>query len=158
MFASVNMALPKPSGGTGGPTTNVAVPVGVSVLSSHLIQPFMLAGETLIADVPALMPITLDRNMKAAVATSHGHPSGNFHGGKNDVLGGGSWFAIGSPGQNPDGRKGAKDGLGGYGGNFGWNNTPMRRGNSKSAGRKMASAMIAKIPLPLSRHIGATFR
>jgi len=29
---------------------------------------------------------------------------------------------------------------------------------SKSPGRKMASAMFAKIPLPLSRHIGATFR
>lgn len=57
-----------------------------------------------------------------------------------------------------EGIKSAQDGLGGYGGNFGWNNTPMRRGNSKSAGRKMASAMIAKIPLPLSRHIAATFR
>lgn len=33
-----------------------------------------------------------------------------------------------------------------------------RKHGSKSKGRKMASAMIAKIPLPLSRHIGATFR
>ena len=33
-----------------------------------------------------------------------------------------------------------------------------RRHGSKSKGRKMASAMIAKIPLPLSRHIAATFR
>ena len=56
-----------------------------------------------------------------------------------------------------EGQKSVQDGLGGYGGNFGWNNTPMRRGNSKSSGRKMASAMIAKIPLPLSRHIAATF-
>jgi hypothetical protein len=32
-----------------------------------------------------------------------------------------------------------------------------RRHGSKSKGRKMASAMIAKIPLPLSRHIAATF-
>ena len=30
--------------------------------------------------------------------------------------------------------------------------------SSKSPQRKMAAAMIAKIPLPLSRHIGATFR
>jgi hypothetical protein len=30
--------------------------------------------------------------------------------------------------------------------------------HSKSKGRKMASAMIAKIPLPLSRYIAATFR
>ncbi len=97
---------------------------------------------------------------------------------------GGSWFAIAhnttsGKGRNPDGRKvpgfrfdgsgktfqsasvnglkAAQDGLGGYGGNFGWNNTPMRRGNSKSAGRKMVSAMIAKIPEPLARHIAATF-
>ena len=34
----------------------------------------------------------------------------------------------------------------------------QRRHGSKSSRRKMASAMIAKIPLPLSRHIGATFR
>ena len=33
-----------------------------------------------------------------------------------------------------------------------------RRHGSKSAGRKMASAMIAKIPLPLSRYLAATFR
>lgn len=57
-----------------------------------------------------------------------------------------------------NGLKSAQDGLGGYGGNFGWNNTPMRRGNSKSAGRKFASAMIAKIPTPLSRHIAASYR
>jgi len=49
--------------------------------------------------------------------------------------------------------KSVQDGLGGYGGSFGWNNTPMRRGNSKSSGRKQASAIIAKIPYPLSRHI-----
>jgi hypothetical protein len=34
----------------------------------------------------------------------------------------------------------------------------QRAHGSKSKGRKAASAMIAKIPLPLSRHIGATFR
>ncbi len=56
-----------------------------------------------------------------------------------------------------DGRKIARDGLGGYGGDFGWDDSPMRRGNSHSASRKAASAMIAKIPLPLSRHIAATF-
>lgn len=33
-----------------------------------------------------------------------------------------------------------------------------RRHGSKSKGRKMASAMIAKIPLVLSRHIAATYR
>lgn len=34
----------------------------------------------------------------------------------------------------------------------------QRRHGSKSSGRKAASAMIAKIPLPLSRHIAAVFR
>jgi C-5 cytosine-specific DNA methylase len=34
----------------------------------------------------------------------------------------------------------------------------QRRHGPKSTGRKAASAMIAKIPLPLSRHIAATFR
>lgn len=75
---------------------------------------------------------------------------------------GGSWFNIAhnttsGKGRNPDGRKAGRDGLGGYGGNFGWDDTPLRRGSSKSPGRKMASAMIAKIPLPLSRHIAATY-
>lgn len=89
-------------------------------------------------DVPALMPVTL----KASKVP-------------------GSWFNIGSPGQkvvgqNPDGRKQGGDwfaearrgGEGGTSASFG----------SKSPQRKMASAMIAKIPLPLARHIAATFR
>jgi hypothetical protein len=50
---------------------------------------------------------------------------------------GGDWLA--------EARKG---GAGGTSASFG----------SKSLARKMASAMIAKIPLPLSRHIAATFR
>ena len=56
-----------------------------------------------------------------------------------------------------EGVKVVKDGLGGYGGNFGWDGSPLRRGNSKSSARKFASAMIAKIPLALSRHIAATY-
>lgn len=36
-------------------------------------------------------------------------------------------------------------------------NSTCRRHGSKSKGRKMASAMIAKIPLPLSRHIARVF-
>lgn len=54
--------------------------------------------------------------------------------------------------------KAPQDGLGGYGGSFGWNNTPMRRGNSKSEGRKAASAQIAKIPFELSSYIARVFR
>lgn len=56
------------------------------------------------------------------------------------------------------GQKAEKDGLGGYGGNFGWDGTQMKRGNSKGPARKFASAMIAKIPTPLARHIGAAYR
>jgi hypothetical protein len=56
---------------------------------------------------------------------------------------GGSWFAVAhnttsGKGQNPDGRR------------LGTSSHSMRR--------KMASAMIAKIPLSLSQHIGRTFR
>src|SRR5690606_35012626 len=66
---------------------------------------------------------------------------------------GGSWFNIGSPGQkvtgqNPDGRKAKGDWFG-----SGDNCSPQRRVASRSPKRKFASAMIAKIPLPLSRHI-----
>lgn len=55
------------------------------------------------------------------------------------------------------GTKVCKDLFGGYGGGFGWDSSPMRRNSSKSPKRKMASAMIAKIPLPLSRHIGEIY-
>jgi hypothetical protein len=101
---------------------------------------------------------------------------------------GGSWFNVANnttsgKGQNPDGRKvpsehgrrtdpgkGARftsrdcgverDGLKCGGDWFGpdEDRSAMRNHSSKSIGRKFASAMIAKIPLPLSRHIGATFR
>jgi hypothetical protein len=56
-----------------------------------------------------------------------------------------------------DGRKVGKDWFGGYGGGFGGDCSPMRRGSSKSSSRKAASALIAKIPLPLSTHIARTF-
>jgi hypothetical protein len=39
-----------------------------------------------------------------------------------------------------------------------WFDTGLSGMPSKSRGRKMASAMIAKIPLPLSRHIATTFK
>ena len=110
-------------------------------------------------DVPALMP--------AAVRAQKFNPDGTNHGQ-------GSWFAIADsknrgskvPGSRFDGSgksfqsasvKAQKDGLGGYGGNFGWDDTPLRRGSSKSPSRKFASAMIAKIPLPLSTHIARTY-
>lgn len=71
---------------------------------------------------------------------------------------GGSWFNIGSPGQkvtgqNPDGRKNGNDWFG-----AGEDCSLQRRYGSKSPSRKFASAMIAKIPLTLSRHIAATYK
>ena len=39
-----------------------------------------------------------------------------------------------------------------------WTNPAEHEGGFKSNGRKMASAMIAKIPLPLSRHIAAVYK
>ena len=56
-----------------------------------------------------------------------------------------------------EGRKSGNDWFGGYGGGFGWDCSPMRRNSSKSQKRKMASTMIAKIPLPLSRHIAKAY-
>jgi hypothetical protein len=75
---------------------------------------------------------------------------------------GGSWFNIAhnttsGVGNNPDGRKVGKDWFGGYGGGFGWDSSPMRRNNSRSPQRKAASAMIAKIPLPLSVWIASVY-
>src|SRR6266705_5792552 len=123
-------------------------------------------------DVPALMPVVFLGNARLKTATGEqwNVNRANFTGTKpwagsdrDGIKQGGSWFNIAhnttsGKGQNPDGRKTAKDGLGGYGGNFGWDGSPLRRGNSKSPGRKMASAMIAKIPMPLSRYIAATFK
>ncbi len=120
-------------------------------------------------DVPALMPITF----KASKV-----PGFRFDGS------GGSFqtASVDQTGVNPDGRKGAgpawdpatKSGAYGMkrwtnpaegsglkcgGAWFGDDNpSAMRLHSSKSPKRKMASAMIAKIPQPLARHIAATFR
>jgi len=54
------------------------------------------------------------------------------------------------------GIEGVKNGNDWFG--SGENCSLQRSQGSNSTGRKAASALIAKIPLPLSRHIGATFR
>ncbi len=101
-------------------------------------------------DVPALMPITLKSVAKVGGIDFNGYGQPGYkaqafngtaerrfrEGIKNN---GGSWFNI------------AHNTTSGKGQN------PVRRGSSKSPARKMASAMIAKIPLPLSRHIGAIY-
>lgn len=85
---------------------------------------------------------------------------------KND---GGSWFNVAhnttsGTGRNPDGRKGSS--AAGWFGEYSpadgtkqggdWFDDPTsisRRSSSKSSARKAASARIAKIPLPIARHI-----
>jgi hypothetical protein len=86
-------------------------------------------------DVPALMPMTQRANKVTGFRFD----------------GSGKSFQTASV--ELTGQRSAQDGLGGYGGSFGWNNTPMRRGDSKSSGRKRASALIAKIPRELAQHI-----
>lgn len=114
-------------------------------------------------------------------AISHGVDSGEMYG-ANPVRGeavgegvkntGGSWFAIGSPGQtnvgqNPDGRKvrftsrdcgveSTKNGNDWFG--SGADCSLQRKAASGSSARKAASAQIAKIPLPLSSYIARAYR
>lgn len=119
-------------------------------------------------DVPALMPMTFKgnkmptgdcvRNEKSRSAALQ-HYDQLRSGIKNT---GGSWFNIGSPGQKETGRNPvhalAADGVK-QGGD--WFNAEQpsisRMTGSKSSARKAASAMIAKIPLALSRHIAKTY-
>jgi hypothetical protein len=91
-------------------------------------------------DVPALMPHTFKARK---------HDDGGWR--ENGTL-------ASCNVSNVDGRKVGKDWFGGYGGGFGWDSSPMRRNSSKSTQRKMASAMIAKIPFPLAQHIARTFK
>lgn len=114
-------------------------------------------------DVPALMPMTArgakvpGQNWSNFKETGEVSPHWNMQAIKNT---GGSWFNIAhnttsGKGNNPDGRKqggdwfaeARKGGKGGTSASFG----------SKSPQRKMASAMIAKIPEPLARHVARTY-
>ena len=85
-------------------------------------------------DVPALMPMESAR--------------------KNT---GGSWFNVAhnttsGKGNNPDGRKGT-------GGSWFYDNKGGQRAtSSKGKARRKYQALIAKIPLPLSRYIAQTFK
>ena len=125
-------------------------------------------------DVPALMPMTF-RALKFNPDGTQRAPGSWFaiadsKQGDRRIAGqqaiknnGGSWFAIGSPGQkvtgqNPDGRNSDAVKLGGTWFHSYRKGQGPRNHGSNSKGRKAASAMIAKIPFPLSRHIAATFR
>lgn len=94
-------------------------------------------------DVPALMPISSNGRKNA----------------------GGSWFAVAhnkdsghrkNPVHYPDVHMGIKQGGDWFGKNC--ESSMSRLYGSKSPQRKMASAMIAKIPFPLSQHIARTFK
>jgi len=127
-------------------------------------------------DVPALMPVTAKAiNVPTMGAGWYppGHPKHvpglgfNTHAERHTKNNGGSWFNIAhnttsGKGQNPDGRKLPGRGKEGWFGDYSEQKangtvSPGRLHGKNHPGRKMASAMIAKIPLPLSRHIAATF-
>lgn len=113
-------------------------------------------------DVPALMPVTFKKAEKGIGPAWDATTGSGAHGMKrwtNPAEGykssGMNWSDRAKRGQDFTRVAGnqALKGPGGYN-----NPNPMREYNSSSAGRKAASAMIAKIPLPLSRHIAAIFR
>lgn len=102
-------------------------------------------------DVPALMPPTIGRQVMKLGIAHRSDGATNFHQGKYGQReeikgGGGSWF-----GDYADGIKQGGD----------WFNASQpsisRQCSSRSKARKRASAMIAKIPLVLSRHIAASW-
>lgn len=94
-------------------------------------------------DIPALMPVTAGRTtidgnkgVGASYAESRSGKSGSHwtNPAERGVKNGKDWFGSGD------------------------DCSAQRRHGSKSTGRKAAAAMIAKIPLPLSQHIAATYR
>ena len=118
-------------------------------------------------DVPALMPPAVKAvKQNRKVIQKDGHnvilPQVVYcEGAKND---GGSWFNIGGPGQKVTNQNPvhalAGEGVKQRGSGREWfagEGKISRLTSSKSPARKFASAMIAKIPEPLSRHIAATF-
>lgn len=122
-------------------------------------------------DVPALMPVAKNIVKVGGFTWSdHGKPGYKaqaFNGTaeRRQVDGikntGGSWFNVGSPGQKVTGKNPVHE-LSGIKCGGDWFNADQpsisRMTSSKSPARKMASAMIAKIPEPLSRHIARTFK
>ncbi len=119
-------------------------------------------------DVPALMPAAVRAGVKVpGLNWSSDDPAkrGCFRDSALKNVGGGSWFAVShnnAPHRNArdalvaDGIK-AKDDDGytrGHPAAFGWK---IPRTSSAGTARKAASALIAKIPTELARHIGAVY-
>jgi C-5 cytosine-specific DNA methylase len=125
-------------------------------------------------DVPALMPMTKRAAKVPGLNWSGSDKPGSVAKAFNDTAiknMGGSWFNVAhnttiGKGNNPDGRTTAalrqslnlEDGIKQGGTWFHDNESISRRSSSKSLRRKAASAMIAKIPLMLSRHIARVYR
>ncbi len=116
-------------------------------------------------DVPALMPNNRAIKNDGGSWFNIGGP-GQKVTGANPVhgtnVGGISFSGYGTPGYkavafNGTAQKRLMDGIKQGGDWFSDPASASRTTSSRSPARKMASAMIAKIPLPLSRHIGATF-
>jgi hypothetical protein len=117
-------------------------------------------------DVPALMPMTRSAKIEGTGSWFYAkdNPDAfchrkNGHMPKGLKNNGGSWFAIGSPGQkrlrqNPV-HEGAKNGNDWFG--SGENCSLQRRQSSRSDSRKAASALIAKIPFGLSQWIAKVY-
>lgn len=119
-------------------------------------------------DVPALMPLRSRSATKVGGLdwSKHAQPDYRTSGAagcfrdsaiKNT---GGSWFAIAhnttsGKSQNPDGRL---DGIKHHASGRAWFDTGPAALPSKSTKRRAASALIAKIPMELSRHIARTFK
>ena len=93
-------------------------------------------------DVPALMPINLGRQVMKAGIAHRSNGATNFHG-----------YTKGEA--QPS--KGIKSDQGGWDRKVLRSSGRMVVGPSHGAARKFASAMIAKIPETLSRHIAATY-
>ena len=125
-------------------------------------------------DVPALMPMVARRAMKMpsgnATRTDKGRSAalGNYDQMREEIKNnGGSWFNIGSPGQKETNRNpvhelaGIKQpGISGpreNGKGDRWFQDGAAKSGSRSKVRKAASALIAKIPLILARHIAKTY-
>ena len=81
---------------------------------------------------------------------------------------GGSWFSVAhnttsGKGQNPDGRRTPRNnprdaGVKQHGSGAIWFDSGLCRKGSRTSARRAASAHIAKIPLPLARHVAAAWK
>ena len=112
-------------------------------------------------DVPALMPTTTrgkSSGMNWSDRSKRGQDFTRIAGNQAIKNSGGSWFNVAhnttsGTGRNPDGRK-----CGGDWFSSGDGMSLTRRQSSKSPKRKAASALIAKIPFELARHVAAMWR